>query len=233
MEAIVSPLYDCSLHDCSLKILAHVHGRLFARAEAVRCWALGLRNDLRVKVKSRAFGHIAAETLCEWGGIISEDLRTIAVARDRNVGQPIVDQIGMGVLVDVDPRDILGEPLGAVTGNRSAMVEVPHLGRIELGQPALLRPDRERAILGESLDGGKIAGRDLLLFERRRELGAIALCKVLLNRLIGADAAQPSRVIADTLPSTLSTVRTLRCESIAFTVEYSPAVMPSGLLPFP
>jgi len=102
----------------------------------------------------------------------------------------------MNFCVHVDQYALRGKSLRAVRGYGVTVIEVAHLARVERYCLPAVHADGELPILADVLDGCEGAVSDAKLPVGRSELEPVADGKLALDLAVGADAAQPRRVIA-------------------------------------
>ncbi|MHB8348754.1 MAG: hypothetical protein ACYDHM_16800 [Acidiferrobacterales bacterium] len=86
------------------------------------------------------------------GGIVGISLRVVRSAGDGNIRKAGVYQLGVNIGVDVDEHALGGESLRAVAGDSIAMIEVPHLVRIEGYGFAVIHADGDWSIFADLLN---------------------------------------------------------------------------------
>ena len=98
-------------------------------------------------------------------------------------------------------QDAFGsKPLGAVTGDGVAVIEVAMLCRLELDLPVIIQSCGNTAIWSDCLDKSEIAVSDAERFIGRGKLNSFANREVVSHFAIDADAGQPARIIGGKFP---------------------------------
>jgi len=105
--------------------------------------------------------------------IIGENHRLVTGARYGNVTEARTEQVGMDAGVSVNKDALAGESLGAVAGDRIAVIEVAVLGCIEFNLPIVVEPGGDAAISRNGFDDCEIAVGDSERFVWSRKLDAI------------------------------------------------------------
>jgi RHS repeat-associated protein len=120
-------------------------------------------------------GDVGAELRRELGEIVSEDLRIVRGAGDRDIGKPGVDEFGVDVGVHVDQNALRSESLRTVRGDCVAVIEVPHLCRIKGDHPifAAVHADGHCGVSVDLQYGSNVAVGDSEFAIRRGELTTV------------------------------------------------------------
>ena len=93
------------------------------------------------KLNSRTLGNLATQPLAKLGSVIGIDLSVEACARDGNVGEAGVEQVWVDAGVAVHEDAFCSEPLGAMTGNGVAVVEMTMLVGVEFDLAVVVEAD--------------------------------------------------------------------------------------------
>ena len=119
-----------------------------------------LSNRLR-NFHSGGFADFMAEILAQRGRMIGIDARIDAGAGYRNIGEAGVDEVGMYRGIDMDQHAVGGESLGAVAGDRIAMIEVAVIPIGKRDRAAIVEAGGDLSMRRDGLDGGKVPVRYL------------------------------------------------------------------------
>jgi hypothetical protein len=82
----------------------------------------------------------------EFGHVICEDRGIVAGAGDGDVAEEGVEQVGVDAGIGVDENAFGGEPLGAVTGNGVAVVEMTMIVGVEFHLAVVVEADGQATI---------------------------------------------------------------------------------------
>src|SRR2546426_8054469 len=93
------------------------------------------------KLNSRTFGNLATQSLSKFGSVIGVDLSVEACARDGNVSEAGVEQVGVDAGIAVNEDAFGGKALGAVTGNGVAVIEMTMLVGVEFDLAVVIEAD--------------------------------------------------------------------------------------------
>jgi len=114
----------------------------------------------------------------------------MAGAGDRNISKPAVYQLIVNIGVDVHQYSVSGEPLGAMTGDGVAMIEVPHLIGVERNGLAALHMHGKLTVLADVLDRADIAVGDAQLPVGCGELHSVPHGELPFQLTVRTDAVQ-------------------------------------------
>lgn len=153
--------------------------------------------------QSGCFADLGAELLAKTIHVVGEDRRFAAGARDGHVSESGAEQVGMDAGIGVNENALGGESLGAMTGDRVAVVEMPMLANIEFDLPVIVKTNADAAISRNGLDHGKIAVGDTDLLVGSGELDAVADRELVRDFAVDADTGKAARIVGDELASVL------------------------------
>jgi hypothetical protein len=96
------------------------------------------------------------EVLAQRGRMIGIDASVEAGAGYRNLSKPRIDEVGVYRDIDMNQHSVSGEPLGAVAGDRVAVIEMPVVSIGERNGAAVVETHRHFSRRGNLLNGGKV-----------------------------------------------------------------------------
>src|SRR6202051_1180540 len=100
------------------------------------------------KLNSRTLGDLPTQPLAKLGSVIGIDLSVEACTRDGNVGEAGVEQVWVDAGIAVNEDAFGGKPLGAVTGNGVAVVEMTMLDGVEFDLAIVVEADGQATVGG-------------------------------------------------------------------------------------
>src|SRR5271155_5079116 len=109
------------------------------------------------KLNSGTLGNLATQPLAKVGSVIGVDFSVEACARDGNVGEAGVEQVWVDAGVAVNEDAFGGKPLGAVTGNCVAVVEMTMLVGVEFDLAVVVEADGQATVRVDRLDRSHVA----------------------------------------------------------------------------
>lgn len=102
-----------------------------------------------------------AEIFAQRGRMIGINARVHAGAGYRNIRKTCADEVGMYRGIDVDQHAVGGESLGAVAGDRIAMIEVVVIPIGKRDAAPVVETGADFSMRRDGLDGGKVPVRYL------------------------------------------------------------------------
>lgn len=106
--------------------------------------------------------------------IVSENSRLMAGARDGDVAEAGIKQIGMNARIGVDKNTLSGEPLRAVAGHCVSKIEVPVGLGVKLDLLPIVESCGNLSVGSNRIDYCEVTICDAESFVRRRELNPVA-----------------------------------------------------------
>ena len=122
-------------------------------------------------------------------------------AREGDVGEPTIHQSGIVAIRSEMNQDTVGRlALARIAGQGIAVIDMAVVSEIQSNRPPRIESHPEITAGIDTLDRGKLAVRNPLLFEGRGELDPLPLGEVSLLRSVDIDALQPPRIVSDLRP---------------------------------
>src|SRR5712692_1827638 len=151
------------------------------------------------KLNGRTLGNLATQLLPKIGSVIGVDLSVEAGARDGDVAEAGVEQIWVDTGVGMDEDALGGKALGAVTGDRVAVVEMTMFASVEFDLAVVVEACREPTIGMDHLDDGEVAIGNAKRFVGRCELDAVAHGEFAFDLSVDADACKTAGIVGGKL----------------------------------
>ena len=98
----------------------------------------------------------------------------MAGARDRNISESQIEQIGMDARISVDEDPVCRETLRAVTGHCVSMIEVSMIRSVKLNVTPIIEACGNVSIWFDRVDHGKVAVGNAERLVGCRELNSVA-----------------------------------------------------------
>ena len=112
-----------------------------------------------IDVKSRGLRDIGVELWAELGEVVGKERGLVASAGDGDVAEAGVEQVWVDTGIGVNENAFGGEPLGAMTGDGVAVVEMTMLAGVELDLAIVVEAGGQATVEVDRLDGGHVAIR--------------------------------------------------------------------------
>jgi len=147
------------------------------------------------KLNSGTLGNLATQPLAKIGSVIGVDFSVAACARDGNVGEAGVEQVWVDAGIAVNEDALGGEPLGAVTGDGVAVVEMAVVAGVELDLAVVVEARRNATLGLNCFDQGHVAIGNAERFVGRGELDPVAYGELAVDFLVDTDAVETAGVV--------------------------------------
>src|ERR1700722_416635 len=131
----------------------------------------------------------------EFCQVVGEERGLVASTRDGDVAEAGVEQVRGDTGIGVDENAFGGEPLGAMTGDGIAVVEMTMLTAIEFDLAVVVEADGQATIGVDRLDRGHVAICNAERFVGGSKLDAFTYGEFPLDLLVDADACQAAGIV--------------------------------------